>query len=102
MSNSHHIPMRTCVACRAVGPKRDMVRFIRNAVGGVEADAEGCGEGRGAYLCRSADCWRLGLKGGRLAHSLKTEITADDRRRLWKYAEIILGELIVGRGKEDR
>ncbi|HVN15169.1 MAG TPA: YlxR family protein [Anaerolineales bacterium] len=75
-----HIPQRTCVGCRTVMPKRQMIRLVRTA-DGVMIDPTGKLAGRGAYLHDRRECWEQGLKGG-LAHALKTELTADDRERL--------------------
>ncbi|MBI4729947.1 MAG: YlxR family protein [Acidobacteria bacterium] len=47
---------RTCVACRAVRPKQDLVRLARLADGSVVVDARGRLPGRGAYVCRDAAC----------------------------------------------
>lgn len=75
-----HIPQRTCVACREVLPKRQMVRIVRTA-DGVQVDPTGKLAGRGAYLHDRRECWERGLKGA-LAHALKAELTAENRAQL--------------------
>jgi uncharacterized protein len=75
-----HVPQRTCVGCREVLPKRNMVRIVRTA-DGVQIDPTGKLAGRGAYLHDRHECWERGLKGA-LGHALKTSLTADDRARL--------------------
>jgi predicted RNA-binding protein YlxR (DUF448 family) len=75
-----HVPQRTCVGCREVLPKRQMVRIVRTAEG-VRVDPTGKLAGRGAYLHDRRECWARGLKGA-LAHALKTELNADDRAEL--------------------
>ncbi len=75
-----HIPQRTCVGCRTVLAKRQLVRIVRSA-GGVVVDPTGKLAGRGAYLHDRRSCWEAGLKGS-LAHSLKVDLTAADRERL--------------------
>ena len=82
-----HIPQRTCVACGQVRPKRELVRLVRIAEGGVEVDSDGKKVGRGAYLCPAGDCWEVGLKEGRLEHALRTAIAADNREELIKYGQ---------------
>ena len=77
-----HIPQRTCVACRQVRSKRDLIRVVRNADGGIQIDETGKKAGRGAYLCRSAACWRIALERGSLNRSLKTILTPDQRAML--------------------
>lgn len=78
-----HIPQRTCVGCRVVLAKRQMLRIVRTAEG-VQVDPTGKLAGRGAYLHDKRSCWERGLKGT-LAHALKTELSNDDRVRLEEF-----------------
>ena len=75
-----HVPQRTCVGCRTVMAKRQLVRVVRTT-DGVLVDPTGKLAGRGAYLHDRRSCWESGLAGS-LAHALKTELTAVDRERL--------------------
>lgn len=93
-----HIPQRTCLACRQVKPKRELIRLVRISNGSVEADTNGKKAGRGAYLCQAGECWEVGLKGGRLEHALRTVLTQDNRDQLIRYGKD-LTELISGKGK---
>jgi uncharacterized protein len=47
-------PQRTCVGCRAVRPKRELVRLVLPAEGPVQVDPTGKRSGRGAYICRAS------------------------------------------------
>jgi len=87
LAGSKHIPQRTCVACRQVKAKRELMRLVRDIDGRVEVDTSGKKVGRGAYLCRSQECWRLGLKGNRLEHALRSTLSPDNREQLMRYAE---------------
>ncbi len=78
-----HIPQRTCVGCRTVLAKRQLVRIVRGA-DGVLVDPTGKLAGRGAYLHDRRSCWEMGLKGS-LAHALKVSLTAADRERLMAF-----------------
>jgi predicted RNA-binding protein YlxR (DUF448 family) len=82
-----HIPQRTCVACGRIRPKRELIRLVRIADGGVEVDSSGKKAGRGAYLCPAGDCWEVGLKGERLEHTLSTAITPDNLEKLIRYGQ---------------
>jgi len=82
-----HVPQRTCVGCRAVLPKRTLIRIVRRP-DGVQIDSTGKLAGRGAYLHDRRSCWERGLNGA-LAHALKTELTADDKQRLSAFAEAL-------------
>lgn len=82
-----HIPQRTCVACGKIRPKRELIRLVRIANGGVVVDSGGKKAGRGAYLCPAGDCWVVGLKEGRLEYALRTAITPDNREQLISYGQ---------------
>ena len=75
-----HIPQRTCVGCRTVLAKRQLIRIVRKA-NGVVVDPTGKLAGRGAYLHDRRSCWATGLEGS-LAHALKVDLTAADREHL--------------------
>ncbi|MGV8050056.1 MAG: YlxR family protein [Anaerolineaceae bacterium] len=80
-----HIPQRTCVGCREILPKRNLVRVVR--VGdGVRIDPTGKLSGRGAYLHDLKSCWVRGLKGS-LASALRTNISEQDMVSLTAYME---------------
>ena len=79
------VPQRTCVACRQVEGKRQMVRVVRTPAGAVEVDPTGRKNGRGAYLHADPACWDAALKRKALQHALKTELTAEDRSALEGY-----------------
>jgi len=81
-----HVPQRTCVACRQVRPKRELVRVVRTLDGRVCVDPSGRLPGRGAYLCGTAACWERALKRKSLEHALMTGLTTEDRAALAAYA----------------
>ena len=79
---SGRVPQRTCVACRQVKGKGQLVRLVRTAVGVVEVDPGGRKAGRGAYLCDTDECWQAGIDGGHLERVLRTVISRENRERL--------------------
>ncbi|MBI2288135.1 MAG: YlxR family protein [Chloroflexi bacterium] len=85
-----HIPQRTCLACRKVKAKQELVRLVCISDGSIEVDIGGKKMGRGAYLCPSAECWEVGLKGSRLAYTLRTTLTRENREQLIKYGDNFL------------
>ena len=84
-----HTPERTCIACRQVKPKRELVRIVKTANAGVVVDETGKQAGRGAYLCRVKRCWDEGLKGNRLEYVLRTTFKQEDRQRLEDYKAML-------------
>ena len=51
-----HSPQRSCVGCRAVRDKRDLVRVVHTPEDQFLLDPGGKLAGRGAYICPSAAC----------------------------------------------
>lgn len=85
-----HVPQRTCVACRRVKAKRDLLRLVRATDGSVEVDLSSKKAGRGAYLCAVTECWEEGLRGGRLEYVLRAALSEDNRERLVEYGKGLL------------
>lgn len=82
-----HIPQRTCIGCREVQGKRQLVRVVRLPDRRVRIDPTGKAAGRGAYVHASHGCWQEALTGGRLAHALKLDrLEETDRVELQAYA----------------
>ncbi len=75
-------PQRTCVACRAVRPKRALVRIVRSPSGGLVVDPRGKLAGRGAYCDPDAACLERGLREGAIARALEVAIDTDTAARL--------------------
>ena len=86
----NHIPQRTCVACRKIKTKQELIRLVRISSGNVEIDTDGKQAGRGAYLCQSQECWEIGLKGSQLERVLRTTLTQDNREQLIKYGKSLV------------
>ena len=91
-----HVPQRTCVACRKVKAKRELIRLVRVSDGSVEVDTSGKEAGRGAYLCQEQECWEAGLQGGRLEHALRATLSGDNREQLITYGKDYLKEPVSG------
>ena len=72
------IPMRMCVGCGEMKPKREMVRVVRPpeqaADTGISLDLTGKKPGRGAYICKSAQCLRQARKAKRLERAFSCPI----------------------------
>jgi len=83
---TRHVPQRTCVFCRKVGIKRDLVRLVCVPEKGVEIDLTRKKPGRGAYLCPDIKCWEQALKTGRLEQALKASLKAEEKEALINYA----------------
>lgn len=78
-----HVPQRTCIGCRSVLSKREMIRIVRTPQG-ITIDPTGRADGRGAYLHNIRSCWEQAIKGP-INNALKVELTAADKIRLAEY-----------------
>ena len=58
MAKSKSVPMRTCIACKEMKPKKEMLRVVCNANGEIFADPTGKADGRGAYICGAEECMK--------------------------------------------
>lgn len=56
------IPMRQCIGCREMRPKKELVRVVKSPEGEISLDFRGKAPGRGAYLCPSCECLKRAIK----------------------------------------
>lgn len=68
------IPMRQCLGCREMKPKRELLRVVRNPEGAVSLDLRGKASGRGAYVCPNPECLKRAIKTKALSRAFETEI----------------------------
>lgn len=97
-----YLPQRTCLACRQIKAKQELVRLVPVADKGIEVDVSGKKVGRGAYLCRLAACWDIGLKGSRLEHSLKVALSPANRGQLIRFGQSFLKEPVGGQSQATK
>jgi predicted RNA-binding protein YlxR (DUF448 family) len=71
------IPMRQCLGCREMKPKKELIRAVRSPSGEISLDFKGKSPGRGAYVCHNADCLKKAIKSKALERSLETSIPED-------------------------
>jgi predicted RNA-binding protein YlxR (DUF448 family) len=82
MGRIRKTPQRTCVGCRAVRPKNELIRIVRTPDGVVEVDPTGKKSGRGAYICPGATCLDRAMKGNVLSSALQVSVTEEVLERL--------------------
>lgn len=76
------VPMRMCVGCREMKPKKELIRVVRSAEGAVSMDATGKKPGRGAYVCRSAECLRRAIRQKQLERAFACALTDEVKEAL--------------------
>lgn len=77
MAVKKKIPMRKCVGCGEMKPKKELIRILKTETGEFVVDAAGKKNGRGAYICRSVECFRKAAKSRGLERSFKQEIPGE-------------------------
>ncbi|HIS77938.1 MAG TPA: YlxR family protein [Candidatus Caccousia stercoris] len=74
MMHQKKIPMRMCTGCGEMKPKKELVRVVKSPEGEVSLDLTGKKPGRGAYVCRSAECLKAARKARRLERAFSCRI----------------------------
>ena len=82
--------IRTCIGCRAKGPKDSLFRIGRTKDGAIAFDPSGKGPGRGAYVC-SSECFDKAMGAGRLSAALRARVDVDAASALIDDLRIAIG-----------
>jgi predicted RNA-binding protein YlxR (DUF448 family) len=82
-----HIPQRTCIGCRTVLGKRELIRIVQTPQG-ILVDPSGRANGRGAYIHNIRSCWEQAIKGP-INHALRVELTSEDKVKLLEFMQTI-------------
>ncbi|TCZ80002.1 YlxR family protein [Paenibacillus albiflavus] len=76
------VPLRKCVACQEMMPKRELIRIVRTPEEEILIDLKGKQSGRGAYLCGKLSCFKLAKKSKALDRALKSSVSSEIYDRL--------------------
>ena len=77
------IPMRKCLGCGEMFPKKELVRVVKTKTGEgddgketylISLDKTGKAAGRGAYICKKAECLEKAVKAKRLQRAFECQI----------------------------
>ena len=77
MASNKKIPMRQCIGCSEMKGKKEMMRVLKTPEDSIVLDLTGKRNGRGAYLCRNAECLKKARKNKGLERSFKMSIPDD-------------------------
>ena len=83
------IPERRCTGCGNHFPKSTLIRVLRTPEGEIVLDTTGKKSGRGAYICKSLDCFKKARRARRIETSL--ECTVPDEVYARMEEELTLG-----------
>ncbi len=71
------IPMRKCVGCGELHPKKELLRIVALPTGAIEVDRTGKKSGRGVYICDNPDCFQKAFDSHGLERSLKRPVSRE-------------------------
>ena len=75
MAGVKKIPMRMCLGCGEMKPKKELIRAVKSPEGEISLDLTGKKSGRGAYICRNINCLKLARKAKRFEKSFECRIS---------------------------
>lgn len=92
------VPLRKCTGCGEMKEKRALIRVVKspekkdengNVISGgeISLDLTGRKSGRGAYVCKNADCFEKARKARRFERSLSCKIPEDVYEQMSKELE---------------
>lgn len=77
MMKTKKIPMRMCLGCGEMKPKRELIRVVKSKEGEISLDLTGKKSGRGAYICKSVECFEKARKARKFERSFSCMISED-------------------------
>ena len=77
------IPMRKCMGCNEMYPKKELVRVVKTRLSGegeqeqyeISLDLTGKKAGRGAYVCKNPECLKKARKKKALERAFSVQIS---------------------------
>lgn len=83
-TKGHKLPMRMCVACRAMQPKKEMLRIVCDAEQCAAVDVTAKAPGRGAYLCLKQECLERAIKIRALERAIGAKVDEKFRHQFMR------------------
>ena len=74
MAGVKKIPMRMCLGCGEMKPKRELIRVVKSPEGEIALDRTGRLPGRGAYVCPDPECLKKARKTRRIERVFSSAI----------------------------
>ena len=83
------IPMRMCVGCREMKHKKELLRVVKSPEGQVSIDVTGRKPGRGAYVCKSAQCLEKAIRQRQLERAFECALSEETKESLNRELEAL-------------
>lgn len=68
------IPLRMCIGCREMKPKKELVRVVKTSDSEIKLDTTGKLNGRGAYICKNKECFKKAYKTNGFARAFDMSV----------------------------
>ncbi|MEK3734612.1 MULTISPECIES: RNase P modulator RnpM [Paenibacillus] len=95
------VPLRKCVACQEMKPKKELIRIVRTPEEEVLIDLTGKKSGRGAYLCGNVSCFKLAHKNKALDRALKHNVKPEIYEQLAQDFIKVEDEFLAAKDRAD-
>ncbi|MCL6446676.1 MAG: YlxR family protein [Armatimonadetes bacterium] len=89
MARVKKVPLRMCVGCREMKPKKELIRIVRTPEEKIAIDPTGKRAGRGAYVCPNRVCVQKAIKARSIERALQCSL-----------AKEVIEDLMNGLGEE--
>lgn len=76
------VPLRMCLGCREMKPKKELIRIVKPPEGDLAVDLTGRKAGRGAYICPKTDCLAKAVKQKQLERTFSCAVSDEVRQEL--------------------
>ena len=74
MMKTKKIPMRMCLGCGEMKPKKELISVVKSKEGDISLDLTGKKSGRGAYVCHDIKCFEKARKARRFERAFSCKI----------------------------
>lgn len=74
MQNKPKEKIRMCIVCRGQSDKKTLLRIVKNKDGEIFVDKTGKANGRGAYVCKTKECYQKLCKQKALNRAFKCDV----------------------------
>ena len=81
-------PKRMCMVCRERAEKELLLRVVKNKQGEIALDEAGLLPGRGAYLCKKAECISQAQKRKVLERAFSCKVDPEVYEALQRVVEV--------------
>ena len=87
---------RTCIACRQVQDKKQLIRYVVAPNGEILVDYRQRLPGRGSYTCPTLDCLQGAIKNNAFVRSYKGKCSVATYTELHRQLKVAIDQKIIG------